>query len=180
LLARVREVALGAYAHQDLPFEQLVTAIQPASERARMPLFQVNFRVQSDPVPPNLVSGVGLTFLKLSNQLAKFDLAIEFSDAPSGITGFVEYRTDLFDAETIERLLSDLESILRTVTQNPDVALSSIEISLRPAANGDAAAEVPPRATEGPTGEPPLAKPRGIKEVRRKAVNLETPERKPD
>ena len=112
LLTRVREVALGAYAHQDLPFEQLVTAIQPASERARMPLFQVNFRVQSDPVQATLVPGVSLTFLKVSNQLAKFDLAIEFSEAASGITGFVEYRTDLFDAETIERLLSDLESIL--------------------------------------------------------------------
>ena len=134
---RVREVALGAYAHQDLPFEQLVTAIQPASERARMPLFQVNFRVQSDPVPPTLVPGVSLTFLKLSNQLAKFDLAIEFSEAASGITGFVEYRTDLFDAETIERLLSDLESILRTVTQNPDVALSSIELGLRPTAKAE-------------------------------------------
>ena len=87
LLTRVREVALGAYAHQDLPFEQLVTAIQPASERARMPLFQVNFRVQSDPVPATLVPGVKLSFLKVSNQLAKFDLAIEFSDAPAGSAG---------------------------------------------------------------------------------------------
>jgi acyl-CoA synthetase (AMP-forming)/AMP-acid ligase II len=176
LLTRVREVALGAYAHQDLPFEQLVTAIQPASERARMPLFQVNFRVQSDPVQATLVPGVSLTFLKVSNQLAKFDLAIEFSEAASGITGFVEYRTDLFDAETIERLLSDLESILRTVTQSPDVVLSAIELSLRPTAKDEPMS--PP--TETPAVEPPLAKPRGIKEVRRKAVNLETPDRKPD
>jgi len=120
------------------------------------------------------VPGVKLSFLKVSNQLAKFDLAIEFSDTQGEISGFVEYRTDLFDAETVERLLADLESILRTVTQNPDVALSSIEISVRPTAS----AEAPPAPEPGP--DSPATKPRGLKDVRRKAVSLEAPAAKPD
>ena len=106
LLTRVREVALGAYAHQDLPFEQLVTAIQPASERARMPLFQVNFRVQSDPVPATLVPGVSLTFLKSPTSW-------RVSTSPSSPRGPAAsrlrpvHRTDLFDAETVERCWRD-------------------------------------------------------------------------
>jgi non-ribosomal peptide synthetase component F len=134
-------------------------------------------------VPATLVPGVKLAFLKVSNQLAKFDLAIEFSDTPAGISGFVEYRTDLFDAETIERLLADLESILRTVTQNPDVALSSIELAVRPTASAAAtataeaapAAEAPATAAEA-APDSAAAKPKGLKDVRRKAVTFD-PER---
>ena len=112
LLARVREVALGAYAHQDLPFEQLVTAIQPASERARMPLFQVNFRVQSDPVPPTLVPGISLTSWSSPTSWRSSTSRSSFPTPPAGSLDSWSPRTDLFDAETIERLLSDLESIL--------------------------------------------------------------------
>ena len=176
LLSRVREVALGAYAHQDLPFEQLVTAIQPASERARMPLFQVNFRVQSDPFRRHLVPGVSLTFLRLSNQLAKFDLAIEFSEAPAGSPASSSTARTSSTPKPSSGCCRIWNRILRTVTQNPDVALASIELSLQPTAK----AEPVPASTDTPTEGPTLSKPRGIKEVRRKAVNLETPERKPD
>ena len=146
LLSRVREVALGAYAHQDMPFEQLVTAIQPASERARMPLFQVNFRVQSIRFRRPWFPASASRSSRLSNQLAKFDLAIEFSEAAGGITGFVEYRTDLFDAETSSGCCRPGIDP-RTVTQNPDVALSSIESASDPRQSQpmSPAGETPPR-----------------------------------
>jgi acyl-CoA synthetase (AMP-forming)/AMP-acid ligase II/acyl carrier protein len=167
VLGRVREVALGAYAHQDLPFEQLVVGIQPPDNRARMPLFQVNFRVQNAPVPSTFIPGVTLSFLKLSNQMAKFDLAIEFSDTVDGLRGFVEYRTDLFNAETIERLLADLEALLATVVHKPGTELAAIEVSRKPPSK-----EAPSPVPEAPPKRSEAPKLKSFRDVRRKAVDL--------
>jgi acyl-CoA synthetase (AMP-forming)/AMP-acid ligase II/aryl carrier-like protein len=163
VLGRVREAAHRAFAHPDLPFEQLVEGVAPSDNRARMPLFQVSFRVQSDPVSPRGIPGVSWSFLKISNQVAKFDLAIEFGSSEKGLSGFIEYRTDLFNPETIERLFNDLSALLATVVDKPDVALSAIAVSF------DA---VRASAAAAPAAPPAAPKLKSLRDVRRKAVEL--------
>jgi aspartate racemase len=104
LLGRVREVALGAYAHQDLPFEKLVEELQVERDLSRNPLFQVMFVLQNAPISALEFRGLSLTPLEVHNGTAKFDLTLELEESAEGIRGWFEYNTDLFDTLTITRM----------------------------------------------------------------------------
>ena len=106
----MREAALGAYAHQDVPFEKLVEELQPERDLSRTPLFQVLFAVAERaaarrPELPGLRAERGGWRTAAT---AKFDLTLVWREAAEGLTGTLEYNTDLFDAATIERLAAAL------------------------------------------------------------------------
>src|SRR5262249_13656249 len=105
LLARVRRVALGAYDHQDLPFERLVEEINPERDRAHTPLFQVVLVLQNAPLVVPALPGLRLSALATGSATAKFDLTLNLAPGEGGgpIGGVLEYDSDLFDRTTAAR-----------------------------------------------------------------------------
>jgi condensation domain-containing protein len=134
LLQRVRGVALSAYAHQDLPFEQVVEAVRPARDAAVNPLFQVNFRVQSGPPTALSLPGLELEPIQLDVGFSRFDLALELQLREDSLRGYFEYNTSLFRPETGIRLVGDFGQLLEHVLERPDDRLLALE--LRGAAAG--------------------------------------------
>jgi non-ribosomal peptide synthetase component F len=114
LLGRVRETALGAYAHQDLPFEHLVDDLVVDRDRSRTPLFQVLFSYDNDSAVPD----AGDT-PRDSSRAVQFDLSLRLGDGErGGLTGQIEYSTALFDTETMERLAGHLITVLEAVAED--------------------------------------------------------------
>lgn len=128
LLKRVREVALGAYAHQDLPFEMLVDRLQPERDLSHTPLFQVAFALQNAPSEPLQLPNLTLTPVSADTGTAKFDLMLTLSETPDRIGGALEYNTDLFDASTIRRMISHLQTLLRGAIADPDEPITKLPL----------------------------------------------------
>ncbi|MCC5608946.1 amino acid adenylation domain-containing protein [Nostoc sp. CHAB 5834] len=112
LLSRVREVALGAYSHQDLPFDVLVEELQPHRSLSYTPLFQIMFVLQNAPMSEIELSGLNLSLLESDSATAKFDLTLFVEETTSGLIGTFEYSTDLFEPETIHRMAEHLQTLL--------------------------------------------------------------------
>ncbi|NHZ83275.1 amino acid adenylation domain-containing protein [Massilia sp. CCM 8695] len=124
LLAEVREAALGAQAHQELPFEQLVEALQPERDLSRSPLFQVMFNVQRpDFSALDQIPGLKLEMQARENGTAQFDLSVDIKEAGAALEGAITYRTDLFDAATIERMGACYLALLEAFAGQPQLAL---------------------------------------------------------
>jgi hypothetical protein len=104
LLRRVREVALGAYAHQDLPFEKVVEALRPERSLGYNPIFQVIFALQNQPRPPRDFAGLSGRPFGGKTAIAKMDLSLYLFERGEALSGIFEYNTDLFDESTITRL----------------------------------------------------------------------------
>jgi amino acid adenylation domain-containing protein len=132
LLQRVRQTALAAYAHQDVPFEKLVEAIQPARDLGRSPVFQVMFVLQNEPLRPLELAGLKLTPVPVHSGTAKFDLLFSLEENGDGLSGFIEYNTDLFDAETIERWIGHYQMLLEAVAAEPEQRLSQLPLLTEP------------------------------------------------
>ena len=131
LLARVRDVCLSAYAHQDMPFERLVQELQPERDLSRTPIFQVMFTVQSAPrqqAGPARPTGLRARGAPPDLDVAKFDLSLSFLDRDSDLLGSIEYRTDLFDAATIDRLAGHLIRLLGAVGDSPETRLADLPL----------------------------------------------------
>lgn len=130
-LQRVRDAALGAYAHQDLPFEYLVEQFQPERNLSHSPLVQVifSFEVASQPVVD--MPGLTATILDKENKAAKFDLSLYASDRGSEIVGTLEYNVDLFKKETIERMAGHLLTVLAAAVSNPAQRISEFPLLTR-------------------------------------------------
>ncbi|MFY0568156.1 non-ribosomal peptide synthase/polyketide synthase [Archangium lansingense] len=128
LLARVRETALGAYAHQDVPFEKLVEELQPERDLSRTPLFQVMFTLQNTPRQELSLPGLTLRSLDATHQIAKFELSLTFSEAPDGLAAHLEYDTDLFSKATASRILEHLRVLLEGIIAGPDQRLSELPL----------------------------------------------------
>jgi amino acid adenylation domain-containing protein len=120
LLSRVREVALGAYAHQDLPFDLLVEELQPQRSLSHTPLFQVMFILQNAPMSEIELSGLNLSLLENNSDTAKFDLTLSMEETASGLVGSFEYNTDLFEVDTIRRMAGHLQTLLSGIIANPE------------------------------------------------------------
>jgi len=120
LLARVREAALGAYAHQDVPFERLVEELRPARDPSYMPLCQVTFVLYNEPPPDAEQIALRLQPLPVETATAKFDLTWFVRETEGGLDGAFEYSTDLFDASTIRRLAGHLQALLHGIAADPD------------------------------------------------------------
>jgi amino acid adenylation domain-containing protein/non-ribosomal peptide synthase protein (TIGR01720 family) len=128
LLARVRDVCLGAYAHQDMPFERLVQELQPEPDPSRSPLFQVIFTMQNAPVSAIDLSGLQLRPVKAESATVKYDLTFVMGETPGGLGVSIEYNTDLFDASTIERMLGHLGALLEGVAKTPEKRLGDLPL----------------------------------------------------
>jgi len=119
LLKRIREVCLDAYEHQDVPFEQLVIEMQPEHDLSRHPLIQVLFSFQNISTPMLALPGLQCATQAIATQTAIFDLALELSQMPEGIEGTFRYSTDLFEMETIERLVGHYLQLLESIATEP-------------------------------------------------------------
>ncbi|WP_020479985.1 non-ribosomal peptide synthetase [Mastigocladopsis repens] len=126
LLKRVREVTLGAYAHQDLPFEQLVEELHPERNLSHTPLFQVMFALQNAPSEALKLPGLSLNFLEADSETARFDLSLSLTDTAQGLIGELEYNTDLFDSARVTRMLGYFQNLLESIVAHPDQSLSDL------------------------------------------------------
>ncbi|GAX38399.1 non-ribosomal peptide synthetase [Nodularia sp. NIES-3585] len=127
LLTRVRKVAIGAYTHQDLPFDQLVEAVQPERDVSRTPLFQVMFNVQDYSHLPE-IPGLALSLVKIETETAQFDLSLSIEITPQEVAASCYYNTDLFDATTISRMLRHFQNLLSGIAANPQARLSNLPL----------------------------------------------------
>jgi hypothetical protein len=130
LAGRVREVALNAYAHQDVPFEQLVAELRPERNLSHAPLFQVVFTLQNAPLAMPQMPRLTMTPLKIASRTAKYDIVFNISDSEQGLIGALEYNTQLFDAATITRLADHFETLLEAISTRADERLSALAATL--------------------------------------------------
>ncbi|WP_366934966.1 non-ribosomal peptide synthase/polyketide synthase [Pyxidicoccus fallax] len=123
LLAQVKETTLGAYAHQDVPFEKLVEALQPPRDPSRSPFFQVGFVLQNTPLPPAPDAVLRVEPVSVDTNTVKNDLHLSLADGPEGLGGSLEYSTDLFDAPTVERLMRHFQALLEALLLQPGLRI---------------------------------------------------------
>ncbi|MFE0019384.1 amino acid adenylation domain-containing protein [Amycolatopsis sp. NPDC059021] len=128
LLDRVREVTMGAYEHQDLPFERLVEELQPERDLARTPLFQVMLSVNNVPSAGWELPGVHAEEYGFTTGQAKFDLTLAFADTPGGLLAGIRYSTALFDAGRMRRLGEHVRRLFSAVIADPKARLSDLSL----------------------------------------------------
>ncbi|GHF80856.1 hypothetical protein GCM10018790_68250 [Kitasatospora xanthocidica] len=138
LLDRVRETDLAGYAHQDLPFEQIVEAVNPTRSLGRHPLFQVMLVLQNNADAPAALPGLRVTPEPVETGTTKFDLRLQFDEVhvdgrPAALRGLLEYATDLYTEATVRALTERLLRVLRAVAADPEVRLSRIPVPSMPA-----------------------------------------------
>jgi amino acid adenylation domain-containing protein len=142
LLSRVREVTLGAYSHQDLPFEKLVEELHPDRNLSQHPLFQVVFSLQNAPMSALELPGLVPSFINVDFKKTRFDLELhlwkcsddfrslwganwEYSE---GLRGVIVYNTNLFDKATISRMLEHFKTLLSSIMQNPEQRIANLPL----------------------------------------------------
>ncbi|MBD2727826.1 amino acid adenylation domain-containing protein [Nostoc sp. FACHB-892] len=138
LLSRVKDIALGAYAHQDLPFEKLVEELHPERNLNQNPLFQMVFALQNAPMSTLELTGLTLSPLPFDTETTRFDLEFHlwepntqnglWVDNSEGISGFVIYSTDLFDDATIARMLGHFQTLLESIVANPEQRIAQLPL----------------------------------------------------
>src|SRR5262245_23269046 len=128
LLAQTREATLGAYCHQDLPFELLVEQLRIERDLSHHPLFQVMFAFQNMPQEALQLPGLKMSLLTADSASAKFDLWLSIEESDDDLSAVLEYDTELFDGETIGRLLGHYCALLESATGNPNQRLGQIQI----------------------------------------------------
>ncbi|MEO5960495.1 MAG: amino acid adenylation domain-containing protein [Opitutaceae bacterium] len=128
LLARTREMSLGALAHQDLPFERLVRELRPDRSISRNPLFQVMFVLQTAPMAPTNLPELSFEPLDVDNGTAKFDLTLSMLETPHGLQAGLEYNADLFEPETVTRLMGCFETLLASIGAQPEERIARLPL----------------------------------------------------
>ncbi|HEX7239841.1 MAG TPA: condensation domain-containing protein, partial [Longimicrobiaceae bacterium] len=127
LLGRVRETALGAFAHQDVPFERLVEELQPERSLLHSPLFQVMFSLNNLEGPGKRLGSLEVGAIQANLEAAKFDLGLGLVDADGRLDGSVTYRRALFDASTAERMAGHFARVLAQMAAAPDARISTLD-----------------------------------------------------
>ncbi|MFO0762765.1 MAG: amino acid adenylation domain-containing protein [Byssovorax sp.] len=130
LLGQVRETCLGAYTHQDVPFERLVEELEPDRELGRSPLFQVLFTLDGAPREREsaVLPGLKRRPADVPSSTAKYDLSLGMIDGPGGLAASIEYRTELFEQETIDRMLGHLQALLEGIVADPSRAVGDLPL----------------------------------------------------
>jgi amino acid adenylation domain-containing protein len=128
LLERVRKVALDAFDHQDLPFEKLVEELQPERDLSRNPLFQVDLVIENAPIEPLRLRGIESTPFGADMMATRFDLELLVWEVEDGITAQIVYSVDLFDAATIERMSSHLQTLLEEAMRTPHCRIADLAL----------------------------------------------------
>ncbi|WAN69458.1 amino acid adenylation domain-containing protein [Moorena producens JHB] len=128
LLTQVRETTLLAYEHQDVPFEQVVSALQPQRSLSHAPLFQVMFVLQNAPMGKLDLPGVSLSEFNQQSTTSKFDLLVSMMETDMGLIGEWEYNTDLFDRSTIARMATHFQNLLSAIVENPQLVVGELPL----------------------------------------------------
>jgi amino acid adenylation domain-containing protein/non-ribosomal peptide synthase protein (TIGR01720 family) len=128
LVNRVRDVALGAYAHQDVPFERVVDELQPERSLSYSPLIQVLFTLQNMPLSFGKHGDLHVESISIQQDIAKFDLTLTMAESAEGLVATFEYNSDLFDHQTIERMAGHFQQILQEVMDHPGKPIGSISM----------------------------------------------------
>jgi len=129
LLKRVKAVALGGYAYQEMSFEKLVKELQPERITWEMPLFNIAFGVQNTPnVAPDL-PGIKITPIITEQERARFDLTLWITENIDGMEARWTYSKDLFEEETVRRMHDHFETLLFSIVDRPDARLTTLNIS---------------------------------------------------
>jgi amino acid adenylation domain-containing protein len=128
LLESVREVAIGAYTHQDLPFEKLVEELQPQRDLGRDPLLQVLFVLQNIPAEGLKLPGLQLRGIPAESNTAKYDLTLMIQESNGGLTATINYSTDLYEARTMRRMLEQYETLLESIVGDPEQRISLLRV----------------------------------------------------
>lgn len=126
LLKRVQQTTLGAYAHQDLPFDKLVEILKPERNPSYNPLFQVSLVLENAPLPALELAGLKLSLLEVESGAAPFDFSLIISEAEHGLSGLFRYSTDLFETQTIARMVEHYQMLLATVVTQPQATLQDL------------------------------------------------------
>src|SRR5436853_3863200 len=128
LLSDTRRTALGAYAHQALPFEKLVDELQPERDLSRTPLFQAMFVLQNAPISKFELSGLTLEPLEIDGGVARFDLLLLMEENEQGLAGWLEYNTDIYEKRTMERMLGHYGVLLESIAANPGERIGRLKM----------------------------------------------------
>jgi len=128
LLRRVRRVALDAYAHQDIPFEQVVEELQPERNLSYSPLIQVMFVLQNAPTDALQLSELTITPIVLENVTAKFDITLFMEETTQRLKGTLEYNTDLFEKATITRMVGHFQTLLEGIVKKPQQSIAELPL----------------------------------------------------
>ncbi|NEO94600.1 MAG: AMP-binding protein, partial [Moorea sp. SIO3G5] len=128
VLKRVRQTAIEAYGHQDLPFEKLVQELQPQRSLSHHPLFQVMFALQNAAMGTIEFPGLTCTKLETESVVAKFDLFLSMKDTKEGLIGYWEYNSDLFDRATIRRWIGHFQVLLEAIVANPQQPVTQLPL----------------------------------------------------
>jgi len=126
LLVRVREATLTAYAHQELPFEKVVEALNPKREPGYSPLFQVKINLVNTPEDAVSFTNLELRHFGVKQEGSHFDLTLSLEETGAGVLATVQYSTDLFDEQTIVDMMADYEFLLSSVVADPEVRLETL------------------------------------------------------
>jgi amino acid adenylation domain-containing protein len=128
LLARVKEVSLGAYSNQDIPFEKLIEVLSPARDLSRTPLFQVMFILQDLRSVGFQLGSAKLTTLDIHGGTSKFELTLALEESGDSIRGHISYKTALFEPETIGRMLGHYKELLANIARDPGQSISFLPL----------------------------------------------------
>ncbi|HEX8276243.1 MAG TPA: amino acid adenylation domain-containing protein [Longimicrobiaceae bacterium] len=128
VLRRVREATLGAYEHQDVPFERLVEELQPERSLSHSPLFQVLFALQNTGDEAARLGAVEMEGLETGDAAAKFDLSLVLGEEDGGVSGTASYRAELWEPATVRRMLGHFRAVLEALAADPDRRLSAVEL----------------------------------------------------
>ncbi len=126
-LIRMRDAALGAYAHQEMPLEKIVEELQPERSTSHSPLVQVLFVMQNTPRAQKKLADLTFDHFEIGVTPAKFDLAVFMIERPDGVLGSWLYSTDLFEAATIRRMAAHYENLLRSILAQPECRIGALE-----------------------------------------------------
>ncbi|MYM91737.1 condensation protein [Rugamonas sp. FT82W] len=128
LIARVRESALGAFAHDETPLEKIVELVQPERDLARNPLFQLMFILQNTRRPALDMPGLQVQLLDTYNSTVKFDMLVEFYEADGGLTGGLGYRSDLFNSSTMAPFARAFVTVVAAMCADPDARIGDFPL----------------------------------------------------
>jgi amino acid adenylation domain-containing protein len=128
LLARVREVTLGAYAHQDLPFEMLVDVLQPERNLSYTPIFQIGFDLQTIHFDRIDFPGLKIEPVQFDSKRAAYDLLMSVTLAGNSISGSLEFNSDLFDKDSAEKMIAHYKILLAGIVDGPDTPISFLPL----------------------------------------------------
>lgn len=130
LLRRARETALGAYAHQDLPFEKLVEKLRPERSLHHNPFFQVGFTLDHVPARETKLTDLTMTPIEADKGMVQFDLVLHLVSNRDGVVGTLQYQTGLFEEDTMKRFRDQFENVLRLGVARPEIKMREIASQL--------------------------------------------------